>query len=427
MVPMERQMPADDIRKIFPKIRDLAEIHTHFLKHLKDAISPVSKTKLSTVFLDFREKFLIYGEYCSNLTGAIDTLRDICKNSPAANDLVQQCQKEHSGGRFHPLRDILSVPMQRILKYHLLLDKLVHETSPTHDDYRGLERAKEAMVDVAQFINEVKRDSEHLVIIQKVNESIIDLNLQNGNDLQQYGHLLLDGELNVKAHEDQKQKHRYAFIFEKLLILVKYSNSKIGEGQYSFRDAHDLSSYTIGVLHSRKTLGRDGRFKYQLLLAKKTQESAFTLYLKTEAERLKWHKAFLEAMDNLEPQGCRSTDHQFVLTTFDTSKPCTHCSKFLKGLIHQGYKCRVCGISVHKGCISSTGHCRPPSVGNPPPVCDRQLTAFNWFVGCMDRDTAFENLETRKVGTYLLRVRPNVGFNQAETMYALSLKYGRYF
>lgn len=43
----------------------------------------------------------------------------------------------------------------------------------THEDYRGLERAKEAMVDVAQFINEVKRDSEHLVVIQKVRVSLL--------------------------------------------------------------------------------------------------------------------------------------------------------------------------------------------------------------------------------------------------------------
>lgn len=104
----------------------------------------------------------------------------------------------------------------------------------SHEDYRGLERAKEAMVDVAQYTNEVKRDSEHLVVIQKVKESIIDLNLPNGNDLQQYGHLLLDGDLNIKAHEDQKTKHRYAFIFEKLLILVKNSNSKIGVSFFLF-------------------------------------------------------------------------------------------------------------------------------------------------------------------------------------------------
>lgn len=81
------------------------------------------------MFLVFREPFLIYGEYCSNMTLATDSLRDICKRNSGMEQLVQQCQKEHSGGRVQ-LRDILSVPMQRILKYHLLLDKLVKETSP---------------------------------------------------------------------------------------------------------------------------------------------------------------------------------------------------------------------------------------------------------------------------------------------------------
>lgn len=148
----------------------MAEIHEKFLERLRDAVSINPKFKLSQVFLDFREPFLIYGDYCSNMTIATDTLRDVCKRNVMVEQMVQQCQKEHSSGRVQ-LRDILSVPMQRILKYHLLLDKLVHETSPTHEDYRGLERAKEAMVDVAQYTNEVKRDSEHLVVIQKVRVS----------------------------------------------------------------------------------------------------------------------------------------------------------------------------------------------------------------------------------------------------------------
>lgn len=191
------------------------------------------------------------------------------------------------------------------------------------------------MVDVAQYTNEVKRDCEHLVVIQKVRESIMDLNLPNGNNLEQYGHLLLDGDLNIKAHEDQKTKHRYAFIFEKLMILVKNSGTRIGEGQYSFREAHNLADYRIELGHSRKTLGRDARFKYQLLLVRKSNSTAFTLYMKTEAERNKWIKALTEAMENLEPPGCRNTDHKFVLTTFDHPLPCRHCSKFLKGKILQ--------------------------------------------------------------------------------------------
>jgi guanine nucleotide exchange factor VAV len=110
-------------------LQELAEIHAKFLEKLQDAVSTQPKVKLSQVFLDFREPFLIYGEYCSKMTVATDTLRDVCKKNATIEQAVAQCQKEHSGGRVQ-LRDILSVPMQRILKYHLLLDKLVHETSP---------------------------------------------------------------------------------------------------------------------------------------------------------------------------------------------------------------------------------------------------------------------------------------------------------
>ncbi|XP_055301018.1 protein vav isoform X2 [Sitodiplosis mosellana] len=421
MQPMEKLLSRDELKTIYPKIKELAEIHEKFLERLKDAISVNSKNKLSQVFLDFREPFLIYGDYCSSMTKATDTLIEVCKRNPQVEQCMEQSQKEHSGGK-NQLRDILSVPMQRILKYHLLLGKLVEETSLTHEDYRGLERAKEAMVDVAQYINEVKRDSEHLDIIQKIRDRIFDLNLPNGNDLRQYGRFLLDGELSIKSHEDQKTKHRYAFIFEKIMILVKAS--KLGEnGLYSFLDAYNLCDYRVESSFGRRTLGRDNRFT--LLLARKTQSTAFTLYMKTEAERDKWLNALQNAMDNLEPIGCRSTDHKFQLTTFETpsgATMCRHCSKFLKGLIHQGYKCKVCEIAVHKGCISSTGRCKQETLGLAPPVCDRQLSEFYWFVGPMSRDTASARLENRKVGTYLLRVRPQGASNPNETMYALSLK-----
>lgn len=68
------------------------------------------------------------------------------------------------------------------------------------------------------------------------------------------------------------------------------------DGQYTFREAHNLADFRVESCHSRRTLGRDARFKFQMLLARKTQESAFTLYMKTDAERLKWKKALDEAM-----------------------------------------------------------------------------------------------------------------------------------
>ncbi len=134
------------------------------------------------------------------------------------------------------------------------------------------------------------------------------------------------------------------------------------------------------------------------------------------------HCPSLKNRETLEPYGNKLTDHKFLITTFTTPIICLHCSKFLKGLIHQGYRCKVCEISVHRGCISSTGRCKQGPVSLPPPVCDRQLSEFYWFVGPMDRDTASIRLENRKIGTYLLRVRPQGASSSTETMYALSLK-----
>eukprot|EP00099_Drosophila_melanogaster_P017400 NP_573372.1 Vav guanine nucleotide exchange factor, isoform A [Drosophila melanogaster] len=424
MGPLERHLNQDELRLIFPRIRELVDIHTKFLDKLRESLTPNAKVKMAQVFLDFREPFLIYGEFCSLLLGAIDYLADVCKKNQIIDQLVQKCERDYNVGKLQ-LRDILSVPMQRILKYHLLLDKLVKETSPLHDDYRSLERAKEAMIDVSQYINEVKRDSDHLVIIQKVKDSICDIHLlQNGNgsDLLQYGRLLLDGELHIKAHEDQKTKLRYAFVFDKILIMVKALHIKTGDMQYTYRDSHNLADYRVEQSHSRRTIGRDTRFKYQLLLARKSGKTAFTLYLKSEHERDKWRKALTEAMESLEPPGCQSTDHKMEIYTFDAPTTCRHCSKFLKGRIHQGYRCKVCQISVHKGCISSTGRCKQNPVSVPPPVCDRQLSEFNWFAGNMDRETAAHRLENRRIGTYLLRVRPQGPSTAHETMYALSLK-----
>ncbi|KPU72665.1 uncharacterized protein Dana_GF15994, isoform B [Drosophila ananassae] len=424
MLPLERHLNQDELKAIFPRIRELADIHTNFLHKLRESLTPNAKIKMAQVFMEFREPFLIYGEYCSCLLGAIDNLADVCKKNQIIDQLVQKCERDYNVGKLQ-LRDILSVPMQRILKYHLLLDKLVKETSPGHEDYRSLERAKDAMIDVSQYINEVKRDSDHLVIIQKVKDSIFDLHqLQNGagSDLLQYGRLLLDGELHMKAHEDQKTKLRYAFVFDKILIMVKALHIRTGDMQYTYKDSHNLADYRVEQSHSRRTLGRDTRFKYQLLLARKSGKTAFTLYLKSEHERDKWRKALTEAMESLEPPGCRSTDHKMEIYTFDAPTTCRHCSKFLKGRIHQGYRCKVCQISVHKGCISSTGRCKQNPVSMPPPVCDRQLSEFNWFAGNMDRETAANRLENRRIGTYLLRVRPQGPSTAHETMYALSLK-----
>lgn len=88
--------------------------------------------------------------------------------------------------------------MQRVLKYHLLLEKLVEETPRESINHRRqLEKARDAMVDVAQYINEVKRDSDTLDIIRDIQASIVDWDVEEDAQLKDFGRLLKDGDLKV--------------------------------------------------------------------------------------------------------------------------------------------------------------------------------------------------------------------------------------
>lgn len=437
MRPLNNLLREEDSKIIFNGMKELAEIHQGFLRNLHKAVAPGSVDRLSEVFLNWREKFLIYGDYCANLTKAQTLIHDICLRNELVNQEVTRCQQEANDGKFK-LRDILSVPMQRILKYHLLLDKLISETQPNHEDYRGLERAKEAMVDVAQYINEVKRDSDMLQLMRDIQTSISDWNITDNSDLKNYGRLLRDDELRIKAHDDQKIKIRYVFIFDQVMILCK----SIRGDAYSFRESLHLAEYKVEDRHERSTMRRDLRWSYQWLLIRKTQYTAYTMYARTEELKRKWIKAIQDALDNIEPNGCRNTDHKFVMHTFDKPTTCNHCSKFLKGLIFQGYRCEKCDISIHKTCIPYSGRCgvrQPPELpprpvvprvsplsehnGETSPWVDhRHLNEYLWFVGEMGRDRASHLLERRVNGTFLLRIRPQGPTHANETAYALSLK-----
>ncbi|RVE55209.1 hypothetical protein evm_000107 [Chilo suppressalis] len=299
--PLTPYLKPQDLQVIFFGIKELHDIHSGLLRQLKlatEACVPGSGApRLADVFLAWRERLLLYGDYCSNLTHAQDTLKTLDARDNTFSKHLAKCQKEHSDGRIQ-LRDILSVPMQRVLKYHLLLDKLVHETQPNHEEFRGLERAKEAMVDVAQYINEVKRDSEVLTLLSKVQESIIDweggAQGAGGAGLAAYGRLLLDGELKVKAHEDQKLRTRYVFVFDKLMLLCK----PVKDNQYSYRVGVRLAEYRVEEGCGRRTLRPDARWAAHFYLVRRTKDATYTLYARTDDCKRKWVKAIRDAILN---------------------------------------------------------------------------------------------------------------------------------
>lgn len=86
----------------------------------RDSALNTSNITIADCFIKWKEKFLIYGEFCSNLPKAQDQVDKICQKDPVIMETITNCQITANKGKFR-LRDLLSVPMQRVLKYHLLL------------------------------------------------------------------------------------------------------------------------------------------------------------------------------------------------------------------------------------------------------------------------------------------------------------------
>ncbi|KAK4883494.1 hypothetical protein RN001_006813 [Aquatica leii] len=414
MRPLQSFLRPELCATIFCKINELHEIHTSFLNQLLKVGSDKS-VRLGNIFITWRERFLVYGTYCANLSCACALLQDFCDKDEILNQAIIKCEKEDNNGRFK-LRDVLSVPMQRILKYHLLLEKLIELTDPNHEEYQELKRAREVMLDVAGYINEAARDSEHQAVMKKLHENIVQWDVSSELKLENCGRLIKDAELKVKAHDDQKIRNRYVFIFDKVMILCK----QIKGNQFAYRDMLHLPDYRIENSHNRSSLNKEARWSYQWHLVKHNQSIAYTLYARSIEIKEKMIKALRDAVDNVRPASLARTNHRFEMHTFDKPVTCNRCSKYLKGLMFQGYKCRVCDIAVHKECIATSGRC-----GAPPPLPphishnDAQLANKLWFVGEMGRNEASSALEHRRNGTYLVRIRSQ---REDRDRFALSLK-----
>lgn len=145
---------------------------------------------------------------------------------------MQKQQKQANDGKFQ-LADLIALPLQRILKYHLLLKEIVKQTPESHPDYNQIVKAYKFMIDLGEYLNEAKRDSEMLDTISAIQGSITDLTMPENTFLFDYGRLLKDGEIKVKSSfDDNKIRSRYVFLFDKVIVMCKV----IKGTQYSFKE-----------------------------------------------------------------------------------------------------------------------------------------------------------------------------------------------
>ncbi|XP_058237017.1 proto-oncogene vav-like isoform X2 [Hemibagrus wyckioides] len=345
MKPLQAFLGPADIENIFMNVEELANTHRRLLREVQTSISSYGAENLYQVFIDYKEKLLLYGRYCSQVESATKQLDKLANSREDVRMKLEECSMRANSGRFS-LRDLLMVPMQRVLKYHLLLQELVKHTVNSNDK-ENLRTALDAMRDLAQCVNEVKRDNE---IIRQI--TAFQLCIENmTQSLALYGRPKIDGELKICSPDKKSKQDRYAFLFDKALLVCK---KRSGESM-ELKELIDLQHFQVRDEPSGDKENK--KWTHTFLLMDSYGQGGYDLYFKTRELKKKWLEQFEMALSNMCPENNTANGHDFQMYCFEDTTSCKACQMLLRGIFYQGYRCTRCKMAAHKECLGRVPVC----------------------------------------------------------------------
>ncbi|XP_018349106.1 PREDICTED: uncharacterized protein LOC108752631 isoform X1 [Trachymyrmex septentrionalis] len=201
---------------LFSNIEDIFEFNREFLWEIeKCGLDPVC---VANTFIKRNSGFKVYTEYCTNYPRTVSVLTDLMGQEETASSFRER-QKALSHQL--PLGSFLLKPVQRILKYHLLLENLSKEYGADCDSRENeaegrsaIEAALAAMTGIAKHINAMKRRHEHAVRVQEIQSLLYGW---LGPDLTTSGELVAEGRFRMRG----AKAPRHAFLFDRMLLLTK--------------------------------------------------------------------------------------------------------------------------------------------------------------------------------------------------------------
>ncbi|XP_062863270.1 rho guanine nucleotide exchange factor TIAM2 [Trichomycterus rosablanca] len=249
----ERFLTLDEMESLFGSLPEMLDFQKVFLQTLEERVAsspdfstletPVQFKKLlfslGGSFLYYADHFKLYSGFCANHI-KVQKVLERAKTDRAFKEFLdaKNPMKQHSS----TLESYLIKPVQRVLKYPLLLRELVSLTDTDSEEHYHLTEALKAMEKVASHINEMQKIYEDYgtVFDQLVAE-------QNGSEKEvteiSMGEFLMHSLviwLNPfpSLGRMKKEPELTVFVFKKAVILVYKENNKIKKKMNVPRSAH---------------------------------------------------------------------------------------------------------------------------------------------------------------------------------------------
>ncbi|VDK60900.1 unnamed protein product [Onchocerca ochengi] len=213
----EKILERDRITQLFSNISSLHQFHnTHLLPALMESSRDWHTTHRISGVLRKRAPFLkMYSEYTNNYKRATKVFDECLKKKRRFAQIVHEIETKPECENL-PLVSHLICPVQRVMRYQLLLQEYKKHLDPSDVDYNDTEAALELVLDAASHANEMMRKLDRYKNVLEVQEQ-----LGNAVSLVSPGReLIRKGKVMKILSSSEKTEERHLFLFNDLLLLA---------------------------------------------------------------------------------------------------------------------------------------------------------------------------------------------------------------
>ncbi|RLN21214.1 hypothetical protein BBO99_00001138 [Phytophthora kernoviae] len=253
---------------------------------------------VGAIFCRYAPLFKLYGGYAKDYEEVAQRLQNYSRDTRLGFSQFLEACRERSGSS-KPFESLLIMPIQRIPRYKLLLERLCELTPAEHPDAAFLTEAVTRVRDAALLINETVRRQESLeIVIQAQQQLGGQLSLSTADR-----RLLKSGKLTKMS--TKRQEEVMIHLFNDIML---YSGVLISGG-YRVRRLIYLRSKAVGA-KSEIPSTIDGLFDQQsrrrvrkeCCFVVTSREKTFVLFAESPAAQREWVDAITNAVCDAQKQ-----------------------------------------------------------------------------------------------------------------------------
>eukprot|EP01130_Rhizamoeba_saxonica_P011162 TRINITY_DN4620_c0_g1_i2.p1 TRINITY_DN4620_c0_g1~~TRINITY_DN4620_c0_g1_i2.p1 ORF type:complete len:663 (+),score=131.33 TRINITY_DN4620_c0_g1_i2:1401-3389(+) len=230
----EEVLAPEIINQIFSNIKIIKSVNTLILKQLQERNRCwfFSGEMVGDIFDKFAAFLRNYTDYTLKYNNAYIAFSEASKEYEVAT-MLQEC-RNHPDCNYQALNSFLITPIQRITRYVILLQDLRKHTPENHPGCEDLDRALTSVSEVADYVNEKKRQAENLHAVTVISNR---LNGWKSDEVLALPHRqvirqgpAMGAELKDLDHKTLKGldwRNRYLFLLNDLILFTKVTSAGI--------------------------------------------------------------------------------------------------------------------------------------------------------------------------------------------------------